>query len=256
MVLVVFCLSNLLLFLILELSLILGSGLLVLLVFGDKVVHVGLCLGELHLVHPLTSVPVEESLATEHSSELLRDALEQLLDGGGVANEGGSHLETTGWDVTDSSLDIVGDPLNKVGAVLVLDVEHLLVHLLHGHAAPEDGGNSQVPAMTWVASSHHVLGIKHLLCQLWHSKGTVLLAATRCEWGKTRHEEVETGERNHVDSKLPEVSIELARESQAGGDSRHGERDKVIQVSIGRRCELEGTEADVIEGFVVNAGRN
>ena len=41
---------------------IVDSGLLVLLVLGDKVVHVGLGLSELHLVHALTSVPVEESL--------------------------------------------------------------------------------------------------------------------------------------------------------------------------------------------------
>ena len=37
----------------------------------------------------LTSVPVEESLATEHCSELLRDALEEFLYGCGVSNEGG-----------------------------------------------------------------------------------------------------------------------------------------------------------------------
>ena len=28
-------------------------------------------------------------------------------------------------------LDVVGDPLNEVGGVLVLDVKHLLVNLLH-----------------------------------------------------------------------------------------------------------------------------
>ena len=36
-------------------------------------------LGELHLVHALASVPVQESLAPEHGGELLRDPLEQLL---------------------------------------------------------------------------------------------------------------------------------------------------------------------------------
>merc|ERR1711953_992749 len=103
---------------IFKVSLVHVSGsVLVLLVLAHQVVHVGLGLGELHLVHALTSVPVEESLPSEHSSELLGDPLEELLDGGGVANEGGGHLESSWWDVTDSSLDIVGDPLNKVGAV-------------------------------------------------------------------------------------------------------------------------------------------
>ena len=86
---------------------------------------------ELHLVHALSSVPMQESLATEHSSELLADSLKQLLNGGAVANESGSHLEATRWDVTYGCLHVVGDPLYEVAAVLVLHIEHLLVDLLH-----------------------------------------------------------------------------------------------------------------------------
>merc|ERR1719214_444245 len=56
---------------LIELALLLSGGILVLLVLGHEVVHVGLSLGELHLVHALTSVPVKECLAAEHSSELL-----------------------------------------------------------------------------------------------------------------------------------------------------------------------------------------
>merc|ERR1712164_145094 len=86
--------------LLIELALILSGGILVLLVLGHKIVHVGLGLGELHLVHTLTSVPVKEGLTTEHASELLRHTLPELLDGSGVAKEDRSHLETLGWDVT------------------------------------------------------------------------------------------------------------------------------------------------------------
>merc|ERR1711992_413146 len=75
---------------VIELLIVHGS-LLVLLVLGDQVVHVGLRLSELHLVHSLTSVPVEESLSPEHGGELLGDSLEELLDGGGVTDEGGGH---------------------------------------------------------------------------------------------------------------------------------------------------------------------
>ena len=53
-----------------------------------------------------TSVPVEESLAAEHSSELLRNALEELLNGGRVTDESGGHLETAGRNVTDGGLDL------------------------------------------------------------------------------------------------------------------------------------------------------
>ena len=57
---------------------------------------------------------MEESLSSEHSSELFGDSLEHLLDSGGVTNEGNGHLETLGWDITDGGLDVVGDPLDKV----------------------------------------------------------------------------------------------------------------------------------------------
>jgi len=87
--------------LLVHLLFILSGGVLVLLVLGDEVVHVGLSLSELHLVHTLTSVPVEEGLASEHSSELLTNSLEHLLDGSRVAKEGDSHLESLGGDVAD-----------------------------------------------------------------------------------------------------------------------------------------------------------
>jgi len=122
-------LCSLLFFLLVEFSLILGRGVLVLLVLRDEVIHVGLGLSKLHLIHTLAGVPVQESLATEHGRELLRDTLEQLLDGRAVTDEGRSHLETSWWDVADRRLDVVWNPLHEVAAVLVLHVQHLLVHL-------------------------------------------------------------------------------------------------------------------------------
>ena len=107
--------------------------------------------------------------------------------------------------------------------------------------------------MSGITSSHHVLGIEHLLGQLWNSQGPVLLAASGCEWGKAGHEEMKTGEGNHVDCKLTEISIELAREAETGGHTRHGQGDKMVEISIGWSGELEGTEADIVESFVVHA---
>merc|ERR1719517_151015 len=72
---------------LLILALLLCRRILVLLVLRDKVIHVGLRLGELHLVHALASVPVKESLAAEHGGKLLSDALHHLLHARRVAKE-------------------------------------------------------------------------------------------------------------------------------------------------------------------------
>lgn len=62
-------------------------GVLVLLVFRDKIIHVALCLRELHLVHALSSIPMQECFASEHSSELITDTLEQLLNRSRISDE-------------------------------------------------------------------------------------------------------------------------------------------------------------------------
>ena len=71
--------------------------------------------------------------------------------------------------------------------------------------------------MPGVTGSHHVLGIKHLLCQLWHRDSSVLLGTTGSQGGKPGHEEVEAREGDHVDRQLAEISIQLARETETGG---------------------------------------
>merc|ERR1712217_768860 len=87
--------------LLVELTLLLRGGILVLLVLRDQVVHVRLRLRELHLVHALARVPMQECLAPEHSCEVFRNALEHLLDGRRVPGKCNRHLETLRRDVTD-----------------------------------------------------------------------------------------------------------------------------------------------------------
>ena len=118
-------------------------GLLVLLVLGNQVLHVRFRLGELHLVHTLLSVPMQESLPLEHGSELVADTLEELLDSGRVAEEGNGHLHSSRSNVTLSGENVVGNPLDEVGVILHLDVLHLFLDLLHGNLATENGGNLQ-----------------------------------------------------------------------------------------------------------------
>merc|ERR1712153_80393 len=239
--------------LLVELALILGGGILVLLVLGHEIVHVGLSLSELHLVHALTGVPVKEGLAAEHAGELLRNTLPELLDGGGVTDEDGCHLQALWWDIAHGGLDVVRDPLHEVGGVLVLDVEHLLIDLLGGHAATEEGGAGEVAAVTRIGSTHHVLGVEHLLGELGDGERTVLLGAAGGEWGEPSEEEVEAGEWDEIDTKLAEVGVELTRETEAASDTGHAGGAQMVEVTVGRGGELEGTEADIVQGLVVKA---
>lgn len=84
---------------------------------------------------------MQEGLLPEHGRELITDTLEQFLNGGRVANEGDSHLGSARSNVALSGQDVVGDPLDEVGRVLILDVLHLLLDLFHRDFTTEDSSN-------------------------------------------------------------------------------------------------------------------
>ena len=84
---------------------------------------------------------------------------------------------------------------------------------------------------------------------------------------------METGEGNHVDGELAQIRVELSRElcedtsmsvvnrdetentthTQAGGDTRHNDRDELVEITVLGSAELEGPEADIVQSLVVNA---
>merc|ERR1711966_184227 len=71
--------------------------------------------------------------------------------------------------------------------------------------------------------------------------------------GEPSEEEVETGEGDEIDTELAEVRVELTREAQAASHAGHARGAKMVEVTVGGSGELEGTEADVVQGLVVKA---
>jgi len=63
---------------------------------------------------------------------------------------------------------------------------------------------------------------------------------------------MESWERNQVDSELSEIGVELSWESEAASDSGKSSRDEMVKITVGWGGELEGSEADIVKGFVIN----
>jgi len=160
---------------------------------------------KLHLIHAFLGVPMQEGLPLENGTELIADTLEELLDGGAVAQEGDGHVHSTRWDVALRGHDVVGNPFDEVVGVLGLHVLHLLLNFLHRDLAtedsdylgalmmrfgpfdigkPQDGTYSKIASMTGVTSSHHVLGVKNLLYKFGDGHSPILLASVGGQRGE------------------------------------------------------------------------
>lgn len=109
--------------------------------------------------------------------------------------------------------------------------------------------------MSRVAGHHHVLGVEHLLGELWHTHGPVWLATAGREWREPRHEKVEPRERNHVNGQLAQVGVQLSGEPEARGYAGHGQWYQVVEVAVRRIGQLQSSEAYVIQGLVVDQVR-
>jgi len=118
-------------------------GILLVLVLSDQVPDVLVRLLELHLVHALALVPVEEGLALVEGAELRREALEHGLERGGVGHEGGGDVGINRRYIDDGALDVVGDPLDEVLGLGGLDLLDVLVGLLRGDLATVVHGGGQ-----------------------------------------------------------------------------------------------------------------
>jgi hypothetical protein len=85
----------------------------------------------------------------------------------------------------------------------------------------QNGGASKVATITEIRCSHHVLGVEHLLGQLWDSNSAERVCATAGERSKADHEEVQTWEWDHVHSQFAKIRVKLTRETKASGDAGH-----------------------------------
>ena len=64
---------------------------------------------------------------------------------------------------------------------------------------------------------------------------------------------METWEWDNVHSQFSEIGVQLTWESEAAGDTGESGRDQMVKITIGWGGELEGSEADIIKSFVINA---
>jgi len=66
------------------------------------------------------------------------------------------------------------------------------------------------------------------------------------KWSESDHEEMESWERNKVDSEFSKIRVKLTRESDRTSNTRHSNGDEMVQVTIGWSGKFKSSEAYII----------
>jgi hypothetical protein len=66
------------------------------------------------------------------------------------------------------------------------------------------------------------------------------------KWSETNHEEMESWERNKVDSEFSKIGVKLTWESDRASNTRHSNRDEMVKITIGWSGKFKSSEADII----------
>jgi hypothetical protein len=85
---------------------------------------------------------------------------------------------------TNAALHAVRNPLDEVGSIPRLNVQHLFVDLLRRHSATEVGQNCEVHSSARITGWHHIFVIEQLLGQLRNRQSAALLRSARSKRSK------------------------------------------------------------------------
>jgi hypothetical protein len=66
------------------------------------------------------------------------------------------------------------------------------------------------------------------------------------KWSETNHEEMESWERNKVDSEFSKIRVKLTWESDRASNTRHSNRNEMVKITISWSGKFKSSEADII----------
>merc|ERR1719491_2948586 len=173
-------------------------GILLILILGDEIAHILIRLLELHLVHALALIPMQERLPLIHLRELRRNALEHALNRRRIGHERAAHLRALRRNSDDARLDVVRDPRHEVILHLGLDLGDLVIHLLRGDVAAVSARRRQIFAILALYVRQEIARRPHLIRDFLHRQLHFAALIGREQRRLREQEKVQARERHQI----------------------------------------------------------
>ena len=222
--------------------------------------HVLAGLRELSLLHALADIPVDEGTLGVHEVELVVKTSPGFGDGRGVGQhaQGSGNLGqiSAGNDggrlVVDANLEAGGAPVDELDGPLGLDGRDGRVDVPGNDVSAVEKAARHVLAVTGVALDHLVGRLEAGVGDLANGQAFVEGLFGGDDRSIRDQGEVDPGVGHQVGLELCQVNVEGAVEAERGRDGGHNLADETVEVGVGGTVDVELSEADVVDGLVVD----
>jgi len=216
-------------------------------------------LREFTFFHTFSDVPVDEGSLGVHEIELVINAREDFSNGSGVGDHADSTLDfgkittrnNSGGLVVDTALEASGAPVDELDGSLGLDGGNSSVDILGDNISSVHHAASHVLAVTRVALGHHVGGFEGRVGDFSNSQLLVVGLLSGDDGGIGGKHKVNTGVWHQVGLEFSEIDVKGTIESEGGSEGGDNLGNESVQVGVSGAFNVEGTSADIVDGFVV-----
>jgi hypothetical protein len=189
---------------------------------------------------------------------------EDLSDGSGVGNHADGSLdlgEVTSGDnsgglVVDTALETGRAPVNKLDGSLGLDGGNSGIDILRDDITTEHKAACHVLSVSGITLGHHGGGLESRVGDLSNRELLVVGLLGRDDGSVRGKHKVDTGVGDQVSLELSNINIKSTIETEGGGQRRDKLGNKSVQVGVSGSLNVEGSAADVVDGFVIEHDSN
>ena len=189
---------------------------------------------------------------------------EYFGDGGTVGNHAYGTLylgQVTSWNnswwlVVDTALEAGWAPVNELDGTLGLDGGNGGIDVLWHNITTVHQAAGHVFTVAWVALGHGGGWLEGTVGDFGNGQLLVVRFFGTDDWGERTKHKVNSWVWHQVGLELGNINVQGTIESKGGGQTGDDLGDQTVQVGVGWALDVQGSTADVVDGFVVKHDGN
>jgi len=217
------------------------------------------CFWEFTFFHTFSDIPMDESSFSIHKIEFVIKSGEDFSNSSRVGNHANSSHDfgqiTTRYDswrlIVNSDFESGWGPIDELDGSFSFDGSNGCVDIFWYDITSVHHGASHVFSVSWVTFCHHIGWFERRVGDFSNGELFVIGFLSWDNRGIRWQHEMDTRIRDQVGLEFSNIDIKGTIKSKRGSKGRNNLGNKSVQVGVSWSFNIEGSSADIVDGFIV-----